>query len=143
MAHDFNNLLSVILNYADFVLDALDVSDPRYEDVREIEKAGERGAKLVQQLLSFSRQEVVRPEVLSVDDVVSGMERLLKPTIGEDVKLEVRALPDAWMTRIDPSQMEQIVMNLAVNARDAMPTGGKLTLKISNVRVDDTDADPV
>jgi PAS domain S-box-containing protein len=140
VAHDFNNLLAVILNYADFVLDALDVSDPRYDDVREIEKAGERGAKLVQQLLSFSRQEVVRPEVMSLDDVVSGMERLLKPTIGEDVKLEVRALPDAWMTLMDPGQMEQIVMNLAVNARDAMPTGGKLTLKVSNVRVDDTDA---
>lgn len=135
VAHDFNNLLAVIINYANFVLEELEITDPRYEDVREIEKAGERGAKLVRQLLAFSRREIVSPEVLNLNDVVSDMERLLKPTIGEDIKLEFKPEPDAWMTLMDPGQLEQIVMNLAVNARDAMPAGGRLTLTTCNIVV--------
>jgi two-component system cell cycle sensor histidine kinase/response regulator CckA len=140
IAHDFNNLLAVIINYASFLEDEFDRSDPRREDLEEIKRAGERGANLVRQLLAFSRKEVMEPRNVDLNDIVSDTEKLLKRTIGEDVDLQIVAREGLWITKVDPGQVEQVLMNLAVNARDAMPDGGSLVLETSNVVVDEVHA---
>ena len=133
VAHDFNNLLAVIQSYARFLFDDLGESDPRQEDAGEILSAGTRATNLVRQLLTFSRKEVVELEVLSLNDVVNDMERLLRRSIGEDVRFETHLADDLWPSKVDQGQMEQILANLAVNARDAMPDGGRLTIATENV----------
>jgi two-component system, cell cycle sensor histidine kinase and response regulator CckA len=140
IAHDFNNLLAVIINYASFLEDEFDRSDPRREDLEEIKRAGERGATLVRQLLAFSRKEVMEPRNVDLNDIVSDTEKLLKRTLGEDMDLQIVVRTGLWITKVDPGQVEQVLMNLAVNARDAMPDGGSLVIETSNEVVDEARA---
>ncbi len=137
VAHDFNNLLSVILSYAEMLRGTLRADDPVRADVDEIHAAATRATDLTRQLLAFSRQQVREPKVLSLNRTVAGMEKMLRRLLGEDVDLTT--LFDANLASIeaDPGHLEQIVMNLAVNARDAMPEGGKLTIETQNVGLDE------
>ena len=136
VAHDFNNLLTAILGYCQLLLADLDPRDPRRADVNEIHSAGERAARLTRQLLTFSRKQIVEPRLLHLNDVVTNMRGLLGRLIGEDVAIVVNLRPDLMPLTADPGQMEQIVLNLAVNARDAMPNGGTLTIETANVDLD-------
>jgi len=135
IAHDFNNLLAVILNYADFVADELPEGDLR-RDVEEIQRAATRAADLTRQLLIFARREVTNPQVLDLNAVVAGVESLLRRTIGEDVELVLSLADDLPCVRADPGQIEQVFLNLTLNARDAMPHGGRLVVETSAVQLD-------
>ncbi|MGH2711073.1 MAG: PAS domain S-box protein, partial [Actinomycetota bacterium] len=135
IAHDFNNLLAVIANYATFLEEDIDAADPRHSDVVGIRSAAERGAKLVRQLLVFSRKEIVEPQVLDLSEVVLDLEKLLARTIGENIRLSLKQPTSVWPVKVDPGQVEQVLMNLVVNARDAMPTGGELEIETSNAEV--------
>jgi len=136
VAHDFNNLLSVILSYAHFVLEGLREEDPLYRDVLEIRKAGERAASLTRQLLAFSRKQVLEPQVLDLNQTVAGVEHMLRRLVGEDIEILPVLAPDLGRVKADPRQLEQVIMNLVANARDAMPTGGKLTIETANAELD-------
>jgi PAS domain S-box-containing protein len=136
IAHDFNNLLSIILGYSSLLLTEMTVADPRHLYVDEISEAGTRAATLTKQLLAFGRKQMLQPKVVTLDSIVSGVERMLRRLIGEDIELTVLAQPGPGTVRVDPGQVEQIIMNLAVNSRDAMPQGGKLTLETANVELD-------
>jgi signal transduction histidine kinase/CheY-like chemotaxis protein len=136
VAHDFNNLLAVILGYASFIERRAAEGSADERDVTAIREAGERATRLTRQLLAFARREVVRPTVLDLTGVVLEMEQLLRRTIGEHVVLETSLAPDLWPIMADDGQLEQVLVNLAVNARDAMPQGGTLTLDTENVDVD-------
>ncbi|MBZ0090370.1 MAG: histidine kinase, partial [Thermoanaerobaculia bacterium] len=137
IAHDFNNLLMVILGYCDALLHSLPETDPRHSDAEEIASAGRRAANLTRQLLAFSRAQALQPEVLDLNRVVTGMEAMLRRVLGEDVELATRLDADPGHVEADPSQLEQVLMNLVVNARDAMPRGGRLTLATENVTLDE------
>ncbi len=137
VAHDFNNLLTVILGSCGFLRADLAPSDPRLADVAEIEKAGQRATALTRQLLAFSRKQVLVPEILSVNRIVEGVEKMLRRLIGEDIELKVVLADEIAPIDSDPGQLEQVIMNLVVNARDAMPSGGKLTISTRNVTLDD------
>ncbi len=139
VAHDFNNLLTVIAGFAEMGRLKCEPGDPCWNDFEEIRKAGLRAAALVRQLLSFSRQQVLRPTVLDLNAVVKGVESLLRRTIGEDVELVLALDPELGRVKVDRGQIEQVLMNLAVNARDAMPYGGRLTLASRNVEGDAAD----
>jgi two-component system cell cycle sensor histidine kinase/response regulator CckA len=138
VAHDFNNLLTVILSYSDLLLEDLPAESSDREDVTQIRKAAQGASELTRQLLAFSRQQVLLPKVVDINASVSGIERLLTRVLREDIKLACTLASDAGMIRVDPGQLEQVIMNLAVNARDAMPGGGLLTIETANV---DLDAD--
>ncbi|MGI5861049.1 MAG: PAS domain-containing protein [Myxococcales bacterium] len=140
VAHDFNNLLSVILSYADFALADLRESDPIRADLLEIKNAAERAAALTGQLLAFSRKQVREPQVLNINTTVTGIENMLRRLLGEDIQILVCLAEDLGSVEADPGQLEQVIMNLAVNARDAMPRGGKLTIETANVELDDAYA---
>jgi signal transduction histidine kinase len=133
VAHDFNNLLTVIISYSDLLLEDLGSDDPKRDDVDQIRKAAEGAAALTRQLLAFSRQQVLQPKALDLKATVAGTEKLLNRLIGEDVRLITFLAPDLGVVKADPGQIEQIIINLAVNARDAMPTGGRLTIEAANV----------
>jgi PAS domain S-box-containing protein len=137
VAHDFNNLLSVILSLSGSLAEERAPDDPARADLLEIKMAGERAARLTRQLLSFSRRQALEPRVLDLGQVVSGMEPMLRRLIGEDVELVASSARDLGSVRADPGQIEQVLMNLAVNARDAMPRGGKLRIETSNVELDE------
>ncbi|HEU4559201.1 MAG TPA: PAS domain S-box protein [Longimicrobium sp.] len=137
VAHDFNNLLTAIRGNAELLLLDIPPGDPRREDVEEIRKAADRAAALTRQLLAFSRRQVLQPRVLDLNGVVQEMERMLRRLIGEDVELDTRLAKGLAQVRADPGQVEQVVMNLAVNGRDAMPAGGKLIVETSNVELDE------
>ncbi len=136
VAHDFNNLLMVMRGYGELLLNQLDANDPLRRNAEEIQKAAERATALTQQLLAFSRKQVLQPKVLDLNAVVTDVEKMLRRLIGEDI--ELTAVLDLALGRVkaDPGQIEQIILNLAVNARDAMPQGGRLTLKTANVTLD-------
>jgi hypothetical protein len=140
VAHDFNNMLSVILSYAVLLLDDMKPGEPMREDLEEIRKAGERAAALTRQLLMFSRQQVIEPKVLDLNEVLASMDKMLQRILGADVDLVSLPAQPLGRVRIDPSSVEQVIMNLVVNARDAMPTGGKLTMETDNVVLDDAYA---
>ncbi|HEY8927346.1 MAG TPA: ATP-binding protein [Polyangia bacterium] len=138
VAHDFNNLLSVILSYSTLVLEDLRPVDPMRNDIEFIKKAGEKAADLTRQLLAFSRQQVLMPRLVDLNTVIQPSETMLRRLIGEDIQLLThygRSLPKV---KVDPSQIDQVVFNLAINARDAMPEGGKLTLETKEVVLDDS-----
>ena len=137
VAHDFNNLLTIICGYGDLVQEQLGEEHPMSELVTEITRAGERAAGLTRQLLTFSRKQVVAPVVLDVNALLANMEKMLRRLIGENVELLVRAHPGLWRVTADPGQTEQVVMNLVINARDAMPHGGKLTIEMANIELDE------
>jgi len=137
VAHDFNNLLTVITSYSDLVLEDLAPDDPKRDDVAQIRKAAEGAAALTRQLLAFSRQQVLEPKVLDLKATVAGTEKLLQRLIGEDVQLATALAPDLGAVKADPVQLEQVIINLAVNARDAMPAGGRLTIEAANVEMDE------
>ena len=136
VAHDFNNLLGVILGYSELLLNRPGLNDPQRKDVEEIQKAGIRAALLTRQLLAFSRKQVLQPKVLNLNAVVAGAEKLLQRLIGENIELRVVLNPAIGRVKADAGQLEQIIMNLAVNSRGAMPAGGKLTIETSNVELD-------
>ena len=138
IAHDFNNHLGVIIGYSRVLKKALGTSNPLCEHALEIEKAGERAASLTKQLLAFSRQQVLTPSVLSLNTLASDMESMLPRLLGEDIEVSLALEPELDNVKADPSQIEQVIMNLAVNARDAMPAGGKLIIQTANVEFDQT-----
>jgi two-component system, cell cycle sensor histidine kinase and response regulator CckA len=140
IAHDFNNLLTVILNCTAMAIDGLRAGDPMREDLEDVQKAGERAAALTRQLLAFSRKQVLEPRTIDLNQIVASIERMLRRLVGEDIELEQVLASDLGMVRADPGQIEQVIMNLVVNARDAMPSGGKLTIETSNVEVDESHA---
>jgi two-component system, cell cycle sensor histidine kinase and response regulator CckA len=133
IAHDFNNVLSAIMMATDFLLNAHRPTDPSFQDIIQIKQNANRAASLVRQLLAFSRRQTLRPQVLDLGEVLSDLNLLLQRLIGEKVKLEPKLARDLWPVRVDVSQFEQVIVNLAVNARDAMPDGGKLTVRTANV----------
>ena len=132
VAHDFNNLLTVILSYASMALETLTDADELRGDMEEIRDAASRAAALTRQLLAFSRNQVLQPQVIDLNDVARGMERMLRRLIGEDIELVLDLAPHLHEVRADPGQMEQVIMNLAVNARDSMPDGGRLVIATAN-----------
>jgi signal transduction histidine kinase len=138
VAHDFNNLLTVIRGHGELVLRRLESEHPLRRNLQEIGLAAERASALTHQLLAFSRKQVLQPRTLDLGEVVERMDRLLQRLIGEDVELVTRRCPDLGSVRADPAQMEQVIVNLAVNARDAMPEGGVLSVELANAEVDET-----
>jgi two-component system cell cycle sensor histidine kinase/response regulator CckA len=136
IAHDFNNLLGVIIGYGQLIKRKLDSGSPLREHAEEIEKAGQRAAALTRQLLAFSRQQVLRPAVLNLNDLVTDMVKMLPRLIGEDITVTTFMSPGLGMVKADQGQIEQVIMNLAVNARDAMPQGGQLRIETRNREID-------
>jgi two-component system cell cycle sensor histidine kinase/response regulator CckA len=136
IAHDFNNLLGVIIGYIQVMKRSLKPENPLHEYAQEIEKASQRAVSLTRQLLAFSRQQVLEPIILNLNALVSDMEKMIPRLIGEDIALTLALDPELGQVKADPGQVEQVVMNLAVNARDAMPDGGKLTVQTANVDLD-------
>jgi len=133
IAHDFNNVLSAIMMANDFLLNAHKPTDPSFQDIMQIKQNATRAATLVRQLLAFSRRQTLRPQVLDLGDALSDLTMLLRRLIGEKVKLDLVHGRDLWPVKVDVSQFEQVIVNLAVNARDAMPEGGTLAVKTANL----------
>ena len=138
VAHDFNNLLTVIRTYSEFVLEQLDAESPLRADTIEIQKAAGRAASLTRQLLAFSRKQALDPRSIDVNEIVRGMEPMLRRLLGEDIRIELHSAPALGAVKADAGQLEQVVMNLAVNARDAMPQGGTLTIETAPVQLTET-----
>src|SRR5476651_499957 len=139
IAHDFNNVLSVIMMATDFLLNAHKPTDPSFQDIIQIKQNANRGAALVRQLLAFSRKQTLRPQVLDLNETLNDLTMLLRRLIGEKVTLTPAFSRDLWPVKADISQFEQVIVNLAVNARDAMPDGGKLTVHTANVLASESD----
>ena len=140
IAHDFNNILTAIGGFADLLLADMGADDPRCRDLEEIHLATQRAASLTQQLLAFSRRQVLQPKVINLNVLVPDIEKMLRRLIGEDILFATVLHPRLGNVRADPGQLEQVIVNLAVNARDAMPTGGRLTLETRNVELDESFA---
>jgi two-component system cell cycle sensor histidine kinase/response regulator CckA len=140
IAHDFNNLLTAINGFAELMQLEVAPEDPLSELVGKILASGRRAADLVRQLLAFSRKQILEPRTLNLNNVVSNMGRMLHRIIGEHIDIETVLAPDLWIVKVDPTQIEQVIVNLAVNARDAMPAGGRLTIETANVFLDEAYA---
>ncbi len=139
VAHDFNNLLTAILGYTDLSLRRTEVDDSIRRNLEETRKAAERAASLIRQLLAFSRKQILEPKVLDLNVVVRDMHKMLTRLIGENIELATKQASDLGIVKADPCQVEQIIVNLVVNARDAMPRGGKVTIETANVVIDEHD----
>jgi PAS domain S-box-containing protein len=135
VAHDFNNLLVVINGYAQMILSELKAQDPLRDQAQEIINAGNRAAALTRQLLAFSRKQVMRPRVIDLDRLLTDLEKMLRRLIREDIEVKQNLTPELWSVKADPDQVEQVIMNLVLNARDAMPKGGVLTIATSNIEL--------
>jgi PAS domain S-box-containing protein len=135
IAHDFNNLLTAILSYCELLLEEIRQGDPIRGDIEQIRQAGQRAAGLTRQLLAFSRRQVLQPKVLSLNSVVESTEGMLRRLVGADIVLEIRSEPGLWHVLADPGQIEQVLVNLVVNARDAMPRGGRILVATSNLEL--------
>jgi signal transduction histidine kinase/ActR/RegA family two-component response regulator len=135
VAHDFNNLLTIITGYTQLILNSLAQSDPNYSSATQIMKAAERAATLTGQLLAFSRRQVLKPKVLDLNSLIRSLSLMLRRLIGEDIDLRLDLRGELGQVSADPGQIEQVLMNLVVNARDAMPTGGNLTIETANVNL--------
>jgi len=135
VAHDFNNLLMVINGYAQMILSKLKADDPLRDQAQEIISAGNRAAALTRQLLAFGRKQVMRPRVINLDRLLTDLQKMLQRLIREDIEVKQNLTPELWSVKADPDQVEQVIMNLVVNARDAMPKGGVLTIGTSNVEL--------
>ena len=142
IAHDFNNLLMVIQGYSDLLVERLPSGDPLRRNAEQIQMASQRASSLTRQLLAFSRKQMLAPKILNVQSVVAEMEKILRRLIGEDIQLETSSAPDLGLVKADRSQIEQVILNLAVNARDAMPQGGRLTIETANVELDSSYSHP-
>lgn len=140
MAHDFNNILTLIGCSSDLMLDRLPLDEPLRTEAEEIRQAAQRAAALTGQLLAFSRKQILSPKVLNLNTVVVDIERMLRRVIGEDIDLGCALASDLANVKADSGQMEHVLMNLAVNARDAIPGGGKLTIETANVDLDEAYA---
>ena len=140
IAHDFNNLLMAVFNYLKLATHRLDESHPARSPLESAKEAADRAAALTRQLLAFARKQVVKPKVLCPNHIIAGMEGILRPLVGKDHSLEIDLAPEAWNVLIDGAQLEQVVMNLSINGRDAMPGAGTLTIETRNVTLDDADA---
>ena len=140
VAHDFNNLLTVVLGNAELLLDMLDVDDSRRENVEMVRTAAEQGAELIDRLLAFARRQPLDPKVVDVDALLARLGPLLRRTLGGEIEIDVIWRPDTWAALIDGSQLESAMVNLCINARDAMPRGGRLVIETSNVSLDEHDA---
>ncbi|PYX45178.1 MAG: hypothetical protein DMG79_19815, partial [Acidobacteria bacterium] len=137
VAHDFNNLLSVIMGYSRLASNVLQENTPAQDHISRIEEAAERAASLTHQLLAFGRKQLLQPKVINLNSLVINLDKMLRRLIGDDIEFVTRTAPDLWRVKADPGQIEQVVMNLVINARDAMPDGGKLTLETANVELDE------
>ncbi len=137
VAHDFNNILTTIIGNASLALMEVGKDGPLQEELTEIKKSGERAAALTRQLLAFSSKQITQPEVLDLNDLLSGVEKMLGRLLGEDVELLTIFEPALWPVNVDPGQMEQVIINLTINAGDAMPIGGRLTVKTANANLDE------
>ncbi len=133
VAHDFNNILTTIIGYAHLALKEVDKDGPLREEIEEIKIAGERAATLTRQLLAFSRKQIIQPRVLDLNELLTDIEKMFGRLIGEDIELLTIPGPELWQVKADPGQIEQVIMNLVVNAKDAMPKGGKLTVETANM----------
>jgi PAS domain S-box-containing protein len=140
VAHDFNNVLTAIMGYTDLLLDDFAGDDARSQDLREIKKAAERAAGLTRQLLAFSRRQVLQPVTLDLNAIVLGIDKLVRRLVGEEIELTFDQAPELGKVVADPGQIEQVLINLAVNARDAMPEGGRLTIRTRNVSLSPEEA---
>jgi PAS domain S-box-containing protein len=139
VAHDFNNLLTAIIGYSALATERLESGETPYDEVGEIQAAAERASALTNQLLAFSRKQVLRPTLIDVNSIVARAARLLERVIGEDVRVDVQLATEVGSVRVDPSQLEQVIVNLAVNARDAMPEGGTLTIETREIELGELD----
>jgi PAS domain S-box-containing protein len=137
IAHDFNNLLTAINGFAGLMQLELSPDDPHQDSLAKILHSGQRAAELVRQLLAFSRKQVIQPRIINLNTAVAEIDKMLRRIIGENIKLEIRLAPDLGEVKVDPTQLEQVIVNLAVNARDAMPAGGRLIIETSNVLLAD------
>ena len=141
IAHDFNNLLTVILGYGEELMHALALDDPARLEAEEIVKAGQRASSLTHQLLAFSRKQLIQPKILDMNKLLANLESMLNRLIGEHIDIETEYADDVAMIKADPGQIEQVIVNLAVNARDAMPGGGKLCIVTANHTIDSDNSD--
>jgi two-component system, cell cycle sensor histidine kinase and response regulator CckA len=137
IAHDFNNLLTTIIGNADFALDQAGENRSLYNDIEEIRNVGRQAAALTRQLLAFSRKQIIQPQILNFNEILENIKKMIRRTIGEDIEFKTVLEANLWDVKLDPGQIEQILMNLVVNSRDAMPHGGKLTVETANVELDD------
>jgi two-component system, cell cycle sensor histidine kinase and response regulator CckA len=137
VAHDFNNLLTAVIGYSEILLERTDIDDPRRAEIEQIRNAGERAASLTRQLLAFGRKQVLHPTVLDLNAVITEMERMLRSLIGEKIDLAVQSDPELGKVKVDSTQIQQVILNLAINARDAMPDGGRLTIETANTEIDE------
>lgn len=136
IAHDFNNLLTVIGGYSDVLLEEIEPGSSLFEEVREIRSAAERASSLTQQLLAFSRKQILQPRIVDFVELVEKSEQMLRRLIGEDIVLSIEDPGDIWKIKADPGQIEQVILNLAINSRDAMPKGGSITIRLANACLD-------
>jgi signal transduction histidine kinase/response regulator RpfG family c-di-GMP phosphodiesterase len=140
VAHDFNNILTAILGYSDLLLLRARPDDPHRGSIEEIRNAAQRAAALTRQLLAFSRKQILEPKIVNLNETLNNLDKMLRRMIGEDIDLVTRGAPDLGQVKVDPGQIEQVIINLAVNARDAMPHGGKLMIETANVVLDEISA---